>query len=87
MSEQERSVKIVNEASVAMDAADMPETLVINGVTYRREADELDELANTIEGYQAIAKRTGLSLRQVAWFGGYMRAGLSPSAIATVMPD
>jgi hypothetical protein len=57
-----------------------PEIFEINGVTYRREADWIDERVNKIKSYQAIADRTGLSLRQVFWFSNGFSHGI-------VMPE
>lgn len=48
--------------------AEMPETMVINGVTYRREFDWVDKTVSEINEYQELAQRTGLTLRQAYWF-------------------
>jgi len=48
--------------------AEMPETMVINGVTYVRASNFVDEQVNSIRSYQTIAERTGLSVKQAIWF-------------------
>lgn len=53
-----------------------PETIEINGVTYRRESDFVDKQVNQIKDYQAIAKRAGITLRQAVWFNH--RDGILP---------
>ncbi len=58
----------------------LPETVEINGITYRRESGWVDSRVNQIKNYQEIAKRTGLSLRQVFWFQRGFGDG-------TAMPD
>lgn len=55
------------QANVAA-VTESPETIEINGVTYRREADWVDAEVNQILSYQAIAERTDLTLRQAVWF-------------------
>lgn len=58
----------------------LPEQIEINGVTYVRQADWVDARVNEINLYQEVAKRTGLSLRQVFWFQRGFGDG-------SVMPD
>lgn len=57
-------------------SAELPETIEINGVTYRREGDFVDKQVNQIKEYQAIAHRTGITLRQAVWFNS--RDGILP---------
>lgn len=45
-----------------------PETMVINGVTYRRESDDIEKTVNLARMYKAIAKRANISLAQANWF-------------------
>lgn len=56
--------------------APLPETIEINGVTYRRESNDVDKQVNRIKDYIAIANRAGVSLQQAYFF----RTGL-------VIPD
>ena len=67
------------DATQSTDAppSTMPETIEVNGVTYRREADWVDKAVSEIKCYQEIAKRTGLTLRQAYWLSGP----------GTVLPD
>ena len=46
----------------------LPEKIEINGVTYVRQANWIDECVNQIASYQAIARRTGITLQQAIWF-------------------
>lgn len=57
-----------NPIALILPLAALPETLTINGVTYRRAGDWLDSLVNDIRDYQTVANRTGLSLTQAVWF-------------------
>lgn len=66
---------------------EMPETIEINGVTYVRQMNGYDELASQIEAYQAIATRTGLEFRQVAWFAVFINATNHRLDIDASMPD
>lgn len=47
---------------------DLPETIIVNGVTYRREAGWIDQQVSQIQAYKEIAERTDLTLRQAVWF-------------------
>lgn len=56
---------------IAADVAatdEMPETLEINGVTYRRMNDLADKVVAEIDALKSVADRTGLTLREVTWF-------------------
>lgn len=50
---------------IPTNASSLPESLEINGVTYRRQGDMVDRQVNEIVELQAIADRTGLSFHQV----------------------
>lgn len=76
---QAQAAAPANQSGASMYAADgivvnavfsgeLPEKIEINGVTYRREADWVDEQVNLIRCYQAIADCTGVSLRRAVWF-------------------
>ncbi len=59
-----------DNSSQAQDAkpAVTPETMVINGVTYRRESDDIDKTVNLAFMYKTIALRADISLAQANWF-------------------
>lgn len=54
----------------AQDAkpADMPETMVINGVTYRRESGELERTLNFVRKFEVISRHYRISMAQAVWF-------------------
>lgn len=58
--------------------ANLPETIEINGVTYARQADWVDQRVNEINAYEEISRRTDLSVRQVIWFCHADRSGVMP---------
>lgn len=72
MSEQEQGSVKINQGSsksVTTASADaMPETIELNGVTYRREADWVEKEANRILNFKTIARLAGVRLEQAVWF-------------------
>lgn len=58
-----------SNASAAESApSELPETIEINGVTYRRDNGFVDKKVNSIEQYKEIAARTGLDFWEVVSF-------------------
>lgn len=47
---------------------ELPEKIIVNGVTYLRQSDEIDATANLIWKYKEIALRGDVSLAQAVWF-------------------
>lgn len=58
----------VNPTIALVVPGELPEKIIVNGVTYLRQNDWIDHGVNKIEAFKTIARRTGLTLKQAIWF-------------------